>query len=423
MRLEHALALALCLVGCDNEDPAPDDALVITAVGSPSVSAGAATVNDVAEAAFEVRNTTSGPLSVAEACGAPAWTLEEEAGGAWQEVGASPCGEAPTARTLAGGDTLMLRARFTLADLDGATTGLPGLYRLVLNVQRTSDGSALPLEDRLSPSFIVPDTRTTPEPVLFAPGVVASDEEEWRITFTPRGDTAYFARSADFFPFSRQATIYETRLIDEAWTAPVVASFSGQYPDIDPFVSPDGRRLFFSSIRPVDGQPRGDADLWVVEREGEGWGPPVHLGGVNSPSDELYASVDAQGVLYVASERVGGLGGWDLYRATPTGATYGPAENVGAPVNTSLWEFNPTISADGGALVYTGLNYDGGAGLGDLYTTTRTGEAWAAPVAVGPDVNTATDEYHPSFTPDRRHLFFVRRVSQGDLHWVSWPLP
>ena len=101
---------------------------------------------------------------------------------------------------------------------------------------------------------------------VFAPGTLSDPREQWRITFTPDGRTAYFAASDGFFPFTRQATIYVSHRAGAGagWSTPEVAPFSGEHPDIDPFVSRDGRRLYFSSIRPVDGTLRGDADLWMV---------------------------------------------------------------------------------------------------------------------------------------------------------------
>lgn len=262
-------------------------------------------------------------------------------------------------------------------------------------------------------------------PVQLAPGVISTAAEEYRITFTPDGRTAYFARGERFFPFSRQATIYETRFRDGAWTTPKVAPFSGRHSDIDPFVSPDGRVLYFSSIRPVDGRERSDSDLWAVMRTADGWSEPFHLGDVNSEKDELYPSVDQVGALYFASDREGGHGGWDIYRAARVSVDdagrprFGAAENVGAPVNTEHWEFNPTITADGSELIYTGLRYPGGAGFGDLYRSRRSGGAWSARVPLDSTINTASDEFHSSLSPDGRLLFFVRRAgtqeANGDL--------
>jgi hypothetical protein len=263
--------------------------------------------------------------------------------------------------------------------------------------------------------------------------VFSTGAEEYRVTFTPDGSTAYFARGDAFFPVSRQATILVSHIRDGAWTQPTVAPFSGQYPDLDPFVTPDGRRLFFSSIRPVDGQQRRDIDLWMVERRGDGsWSAPVNLGaGVNSDRDELYASVARDGTLFFASDRPGGSGGWEIYSATrtPTGA-YTTAVNIGAPVNSTAWEFNPVITADGRTLIFTSLNRPGGKGLGDLYRSDRAQDGWTAPQLLDTLINTADDEYHASLSPSGTELYFVRRIARpvgggtpnGDLWRARWPL-
>ena len=52
------------------------------------------------------------------------------------------------------------------------------------------------------------------------------------------------------------------------WSDPVIAPFSGKYTDMGPFITLDGQRVYFSSIRPVNGVLRGDIDLWYVEHPG-----------------------------------------------------------------------------------------------------------------------------------------------------------
>lgn len=248
-----------------------------------------------------------------------------------------------------------------------------------------------------------------PEPELFEPGVISSpDGHEYRIAFTPDGQTAIFGRSDEFFPESRQATLYMSELQDGVWSAPTVAPFSGNHPDLDPFFSSDGQRLYFTSIRPVDGQPRTDADLWVVERSGSGWGDPENLGpSVNSASDELFSSVTESGVIYFASDRPDGFGGFDIWRTNLSSTESGP-ENVGPTVNTDGFEFNPWISPDGRLMLLTALNRAGGYGAGDLYASVDFGAGFNPPMNLGPCVNTSADEYHAAPRLDTRQLFFAR---------------
>lgn len=252
------------------------------------------------------------------------------------------------------------------------------------------------------------------EASVLAPDVISTDAEEYRISFTPDGGTAYFARGDGFFPQTQRATIVESQLVDGAWSEATVAGFSGEYPDIDPWISPDGGSLFFSSIRPIGGVARRDADLWRVDREGDDWSEPIHLGSVNSAANELGASVSADGVLWFASDRGGA---WDLYTAQPTADGYAEPEPVEA-LNTPLWEFNPAISADGSTLLFTSIGREGTSGLGDLFVSRRVGGDWSEPKPLL--VNTSADEYHASWSSDGSTLFFVRRARDGDIHEVPW---
>ncbi|MDQ3069964.1 MAG: hypothetical protein M3R55_09580 [Acidobacteriota bacterium] len=268
-------------------------------------------------------------------------------------------------------------------------------------------------------------------PQIFAPGSISDANEQWRITFTPDGRTAYFAESEKFFPFTRKATIYTSTLGNGGWSAPVVAPFSGTHSDIDPFITPDGQRLYFSSIRPVAGATRGDIDIWMVERTAQGWSEPMHLGPeVNTDGDELYPSASSDGTIYFASGPQAPAAGkhYDIYRARRAGKGFSSREVLGAGINTqpaatdpgpqAAWEFNPEVSADGTLMVFTSLR-PGGHGLGDLYVSRFARGEWTPAQNLGAAVNTSADEYHPTLSRDQTQLYFVRRgPAPGDFYSV-----
>src|SRR5689334_3694092 len=107
--------------------------------------------------------------------------------------------------------------------------------------------------------------------VLFAPGEISTGDFELNSTFMPDERTVYYTKRS---PKAQYWAIVESHLVGGKWSAPVVASFSGQYNDFDPFVSPDGNRLYYSSNRPVNGTPKTDFDIWYVERTAGGWSEP-----------------------------------------------------------------------------------------------------------------------------------------------------
>jgi hypothetical protein len=131
--------------------------------------------------------------------------------------------------------------------------------------------------------------------------------------FAPDGNTIYFSINA---PVNRLGVIVASRFEKGKWSTPEVASFSGQYSDYDPFISPDGNKLFFISNRPVDDKPKKDYDIWVVEKTKEGWSAPKNIGApVNTDADQFYPSVSTNGTLYYSTIKQGEKGGFDLHRA------------------------------------------------------------------------------------------------------------
>jgi Tol biopolymer transport system component len=289
----------------------------------------------------------------------------------------------------------------------------------------SSEGASIPPSDAAAASASATDPASAsqssgaaPTAERFAPDVISTDAEEYRISFSPDGGTALFARGDGFFPQTRQATIYEVTRDGQGWGEPAVAPFSGEFPDIDPWFSPDGDSVIFSSIRPVDGTSRRDAELFRVDRTESGWSDPVHLASLGSDGDELGASVASDGTIVFASDRTGTSSGWDLYVASPgEGGQFGEPEPIDA-LNTPGWEFNPAIAADGTALVFTSINRAGGSGLGDLFLAERQGDAWAEFGALR--TNSSADEYHASWSADGVELLFVRRGGNGDLFAVPW---
>jgi len=82
------------------------------------------------------------------------------------------------------------------------------------------------------------------------------------------------------------------------------------------FMAPDGQSMYFSS---QGHSSIGGYDIFVSYRDKHGlWGKPLNLGApINTPYDELYFSIAANGkYAYFSSNRAGGKGGMDIYKAT-----------------------------------------------------------------------------------------------------------
>lgn len=245
------------------------------------------------------------------------------------------------------------------------------------------------------------------EPALFAPGVISTGTFDSHIAFTPDGATLYFARSTANFNFW---TIMVSHYAHGRWSVPQVAPFSGQYADADPFITADGERFYFISRRPATpgGKPKTDTDIWVMRRTAAGWGEPRHLGDtVNSADDEWYPTLTREGTLYFGSGRPGGKGQTDLYRAPRAGEDFGPAENLGAPLNTAADEYEPWISPDENTLIFMAAGRPDSSGGSDLYISHRRDGAWSEPKHLEGGVNSSAKEYAPKLSPDGRYFFWA----------------
>jgi Tol biopolymer transport system component len=243
-----------------------------------------------------------------------------------------------------------------------------------------------------------------PEPAVFAPGVISTGEYESHAAFSPDGGTIYFLKNtADF----NHWTIVSSRLRDGRWSTPEVVPFSGRYSDADPFVTADGSKLYFISNRPIDGKPKEDLDIWVVEKKRDGWGEPRNLEApVNSPGAEWFPTIAADGTLYFGSDREGGKGRTDLWRARLVDGKYAQPENLGDAINSPGDEYEPLISPDGTVLIFMAAR-KGGQGSGDLWVSYLRDGAWTPATNLPSPINSPAFEVGPKVTPDGRTLLFT----------------
>ena len=242
-------------------------------------------------------------------------------------------------------------------------------------------------------------------PEVFAPGTVSTGHSEFCSVFSPDGSEFYWSLSGAPYP-----VIAAVRQNNGRWTEPEIASFSGKYLDYDMSFTPDGKRLFFCSRRPLDGNspPKDNTDFWFVEREGAGWSESSHLKGpVNSDAQEYYPIFAQNGTLYFSSTRSGGYGGADIYRALFKDGRFLEPENLGPPINTENFEGDLYIAADESYIIVTCYGRSDSLGSGDLYISFRLEDgSWSPMKNMGAPVNSAANEHCPILSPDGKYLFF-----------------
>lgn len=246
-----------------------------------------------------------------------------------------------------------------------------------------------------------------PEPVIFGQGVVSTGDYDLNSAFTPDGKTVYFTKGV---LAGRLGVIVSSQFRNGKWQTPEVASFSGQYTDFDPVVTADGSKLFFSSDRPAANKPNKesrDFDIWYVEKTRSGWGEAKNVGApINTPANEFYPSVALDGTLYFDSNKPGGEGGYDIYRARFVDGRYLEPENLGRSINAQSDEMDNYVSPDQSWLVFASTR-PGGLGNSDLYISYFENGSWTAAKNLGAPINSAGREFCPMGSPDGKYFFFT----------------
>ncbi len=246
------------------------------------------------------------------------------------------------------------------------------------------------------------------------------------------GDSCLFVTSSGlslYFGSSRPGTlgfldlyVSQRATVSDPWGDPKTLGPTMNSPGYDhlPFITPDGHTMIFTSDRPGG---LGFNDLYSSFRRNAaddfGWEAPALIAELSTSSDEYgpWGFVDpATGrlVVYFASNRSGGLGGYDIYASALQADGKFSAPAGVAELNTAASDAMPTIRATGLELFLTS-NRPGGLGSVDIWTATRTStsQPWSAPVNLGPPVNTTAGEQRGGTFGNGRDLYFFSGRTGG----------
>ncbi|MDQ3101911.1 MAG: OmpA family protein, partial [Bacteroidota bacterium] len=133
-----------------------------------------------------------------------------------------------------------------------------------------------------------------------------------------------------------------------------------------PFVSHDGKRLYFVSDRPGG---IGGTDIWFCDNLGNQWGVPQNIGPkINTVGNEMYPCLKRDSTLYFASTGHPGLGGMDLFYSRLSRNGPGNVFNMGYPMSTRYNDHGLLLIND--STGFFASDRPGGAGSDDIYGCT-----------------------------------------------------
>lgn len=175
-----------------------------------------------------------------------------------------------------------------------------------------------------------------------------------------------------------------------------------------PVVSVDGSSLIYT--RRMGTTSQYDEDLVISKRdENNRWSTPESISeNINSEFNEGTCTISADGRTLIFTSCYGrkGYGSCDLYISVKTGEEWSVPQNLGPSVNSSAWDSQPSLSADGRTLYFIS-NRNGGIGGRDIWFTKKDDKnTWGKPQNMGPVINTVNEEVSPFIHPNNRTLYY-----------------
>jgi len=225
---------------------------------------------------------------------------------------------------------------------------------------------------------------------------------------------AYFTVQS---PNEELSGIFKSVKVNEQWQEAVLVSFSGQFKDLEPFLSPNGLQLFFASNRSLllSETKTKDFDIWVVERARitEEWSVPRNLGKtINSEHNEFYLSVTNSKNMYFTSDRPSAIGKDDIFLSEWKNGKYQDAVSMPSAINTDSYEYNAYVAPDESFILFGGYKRKDGLGSGDIYISFQEKGKWTPAINMSDKVNSKYMDYCPFVHWPTKTLYFTSKRSK-----------
>jgi hypothetical protein len=254
----------------------------------------------------------------------------------------------------------------------------------------------------LPTSVLIAQKDSAPEkPQLFLPGIVSiPDTREFSCTMSPDGEEFYFSRMV-----SGKYTILMTRKTDDGWSEPEPASFAGEHFNHEPYITHDGRKIYWGTIRPHPDGSKEEYAVWVADRDGANW-----INARPLPFHAMYVTSTTDGILYYTGK---GPGGAVIARAQQAENGEWKTETLPEPLLAEEWDGHPLIAPDESWLIFDSETRPGTDECGLFISIHKKDGSWSKPRNM---VETLGMGRFAMLSPDGKFLYFSWK---GDIYRVS----
>jgi len=175
-------------------------------------------------------------------------------------------------------------------------------------------------------------------------------------------------------------------------------------------LSLDGQQLFI-----YRDDKKGIGNILVTQKRGDQWTTPEKLPNpINSKNQETSVCYSYDGkTLYFVSNRPGGIGGRDIYKATKNKeGGWGEVENLGATINTEEDDDALFLHPDGKTLYFSSKGHQTMGGY-DIFRSVYENGKWSEPENIGYPVNTAGDDVCFVLTASGEYGYYASAKPEG----------
>lgn len=252
-------------------------------------------------------------------------------------------------------------------------------------------------------------------PIMFLPGIVSGHyHQHSTIVFSPDGKEACWT---EMYPPREKGYgstgVMMTKMINGKWTYPEKSLVMKS----EPFFSPDGKRLYFISTKPLPGKSQGGKEnIWYMEKTGSSWSEPKPVDDtINSMKLHWCFSLDKRGDLYFTD--------WNriLYAKNDEGKFKKPVDISVLYKNPTLKGFCPFISPDGDYMLFSAKKEEGGRNIDLFISFRKKNGTWTNRIHLGENINASSHDIGAFVTSDGKYLFFTS-VGKGrpwGIYWVD----
>jgi Tol biopolymer transport system component len=282
------------------------------------------------------------------------------------------------------------------------------LFVLLIGFYSCKDSSTDPeIPSNLSGPYLGQKAPTTAPDVFGRDFISVESGIEFSLAISPDGNEMYFARSAA----TTNVSIWVTKQVNNVWTKPVPLFTDETFSYSAPFITSDGKRMYFISDR---NGTVGIYQIWYMDRSGSEWSAPKRLE-ITTTKVKNNPTVASNGNLYYSE--LGDDGRYYIYMAKNTNGTLETPVKLGSTVNYFFNNLHPYISPDEKFLLFDATPIGYSNQVSYIYISVKKNDgSWTQAQPVNSNVNLYGKEYNATLSPDGKYMFFSRYY---DIMWVD----